>query len=119
MISPQLLYGLLVQLSLFAVGATLATALVLVKRRPPFWWAYTGYKLATLGIISTIMVLVLPLQQLEPRLATYLYISFVGLADLMLPFVCRDILRRTGRRSGIEKLRIEQHLGTGFTLDEE
>lgn len=101
----QLVQQVLVQLSLFAVGSALVTIGVLLKRRPKRWYGYALAKLGILTIVGVILLLILPPREGLPfDWKTITYATGVAECVAGVTIVCRDILDRTGHKSGIDKV---------------
>lgn len=97
--SPELLYFLLLQMSLWATGAAAVAIGVLVRHRPRRWWAYVLTKLGLGGIVGTLMVRVWENGTVEPSGAAYFYVAFVAVAAVGLTYVSGDLARRGGAES--------------------
>lgn len=95
------LYFLVVQCSLFALGATLVACAVLIIRRPSRWWAYVGTKTSMAGLVGIILIKVLPARTVDLNGYSVAYIIFLlGLAACV-SFVASDVVHRTARPPGL------------------
>ena len=97
--TPELLYFVLLQVSLFALGASAVAVSVLVRHRPRRWWAYALTKVGLAGIVGTLMLRVWDNGTVEPSGAAYFYVGFVLASAIGLSYVSGDLARRGGAES--------------------
>lgn len=90
-------YYILVQASLFALGSAGVATVFLLRFKPSYWWAYVLFKLGVMAITGVILALVLPLQSVAPKPQTYVYIVGVLACAVGAVGVSRDLLKRFGR----------------------
>lgn len=95
----NLIYTLLVQLSLFALGATIVAVYALLRARPPYWGAYVAVKAGTFVIIGTILFVVFPLHTVPVSGRALWYIGGLVLSACGTLGVARDVMRKAVRRS--------------------
>ena len=93
----EFLFFMLVQLSIFALGAMVVTSLILLVKRPSYWWAYLGAQVCMTIIIGILLLLVVKTAggTVNVSLEAYLYIGSVGALGGFVIFICRDLLRRS------------------------
>ena len=91
------LFFMLVQLSLFSLGAMTVTGVVLLVKRPSYWWAYLGAQVCMTIIIGILLLLVIQTAggTVDSSLEAYLYILSVGALGGFVIYICRDLLRRS------------------------
>lgn len=97
----QVMYLVLIQLLLFAMGASLVAIYALIIRRPKRW---SFYVLAKVGIMITngiLVVIVLPTPEHSIHITGYLLGYLVGLACVGVGVlgIAKDILSRAAEES--------------------
>lgn len=96
-----LLFLLLLQFSLAALGASAVAVVALIWKRPMRWYGYVLTKLGAAAVIGIILVLVLPQGEVQASGRAYGYIAGVGVYALGVAIVAKDIMQRAGRRSAV------------------
>jgi hypothetical protein len=92
----ELLYQVLLQASLFAMGAAAVSVGVLVRHKPRRWWAYALTKVGLSGIVATILTRIWATGSVEPSTAAYFYVAFVAASAVGMSFVAGDLAKRGG-----------------------
>lgn len=95
----QLIYFILFQLSLFAIGAAAVAVGVCIRHRFHRWWAYTLTKVSLSGIIGVILTRVWSDGQVEPSGVAYFYVALVAIGALGMAAVSGDLAKRGGKQS--------------------
>ena len=93
----NLLYFLLVQFSMFAVGAAVVAAWILLVKRPPRWWAYVFTMVSLGGIIGILMIRIMPTRTVTPSGLAWLYVGLVILGAAGMAGVAYDVIKRFAR----------------------
>lgn len=113
---PAVAYLIVVQASLFAIGASVFTLGVLAVRRPARWYWYFLTKLGTMGVIGVILVAISTAQaraRLETNGRFWLYVGAVLMYAVGVTGVARDLTRRAGARIALGLPPPDQVLPTG------
>jgi hypothetical protein len=100
-VSVTVAYLILVQASVFAIGASLAALALLAIRRPGHWYWYFLTKLGTMGVIGILLYAISSPQaqrSLEANGRFWFYVSAVMVYAVGVTGVARDITRRSGAR---------------------
>lgn len=89
------LYFMVVDFSLFALGATAVACVVLAICRPRRWWAYIITKAAMAGLVGVILIRVLPVRVIDLNAYSVIYIVCLMALTGFMPVVTADVIHRT------------------------
>lgn len=95
-----IMYLVVIEAMLFALGATLFAIWILSTRRPPRWGAYVATKLGMFITSGILLTVVLPAKQIPIHWPSVGYVIGLLSMSIGLVGVARDIMRRHGTREG-------------------
>lgn len=106
-ISPErLVYVILANISLFALGASLITMGILALYRPYRWWAFMLVKAGLFGIVGLIYILLLPagtLQIIDWKIIVYtVSVFFTAVGQV---FVIKALIKYAAEKDVTEKVK--------------